>query len=1018
MAEDIDIYSIIEEKGINFLLNDENKHILFSDGGLNYMLMTDKFEIFNHEIGGEWLLSEYGEIWLTYHEDWIPSEQGQKWLSTVNGKKWIHSTEQGKSWIKNNINYLIETDIGNEWLESEDGQKYIDETKISNSIFIKKWLDKKNEIPDHEKKIKLIQDNKRYLLSEECREWIKNNEYGIKWYQSESAKKIYFELMDSLIHEYIKSMNNISVIEILNSEYGHQWLNSNNGQKWINTIDGQKWIKTHGKIWWIYNTNDGQRWLHTYSGTVWYIDNDNNGKEWINSEEGYLWLSCKNNLQWLENDSGRNWLNSIFGYKWVSTEYGLKWLAYENKYKWITTHSGNKWFMENKLKVLMSEYCYEFFMTEYGQNYLEQYGLTFILTKEGIEWLDSDYGYQVVSSFVGSKWIENHSQKIFNHNLGIKWLNSQNGNKWLSSPYCIKGLHYNIIWINQKEGSKWLNTYEGRKWLDGENGNTWLSLPEGINWLNSNNNYLRFLEFDEGKKWLGTCNAKIWLRTNIGIQWFNEPNGGYIWLITSYGRIWLNSVNGHRYLGTNNGYQWLMTEDGNIWLLSDHGTYWRTRTEWGFIWSTSEYGIRFYQEHQELTEIQRNNQFNYNDVKTYNIPFETAKNMLCVIIDIFRNIQLDKYIKNKLNFVGTDAVDSGGVSREAYNNILQTYFTNHTFDFFKISHLIEKYEQNIDFENASINVVSLSNNYYESPQPIKNFGYFLGYICHLCQDGFGFRAGLGLDKYMISLISEQNNSILDNLNNKVKNFYQKSIININYNDISLTNYPIIGNIVYLITSGGEHTDNFENKVKNCIDNIYGSIKNDSHKIIFEKILLENICIICCESSNRLDEINKLITDIDENSKLISFRELIETLAAIYEYQFKIYHLLFLQEFKTYLSINKITQWKTYIINDAYDTSQKLYAALQRIILDGNGKDKLMKVIKRMEYDDIRKLLYFWTSSSYILNKQYSVIFLNDNNKLPISHTCSYQMEIPNNSVEELHKKINIVLDHNSSFGFG
>jgi HECT-domain (ubiquitin-transferase) len=1005
-----DIYTEVEEQGISFLLKNENKDLLFSDDGLSYMLITDNFEILNYELGYKWLLSEYGEQWLLMHEDWISTKEGNMWLNTNYGEKWIYTTEQGKLWIQNNIVYHLNTEFADKWFDSENGKIYINNALASNNNIIKDWINKKNKLPDHEQKIKLIKENKKYLLTKEYQEWIKNNEYGQKWHQTEEAIEIHLELLDSLTYEYNKPFEEIAVIEILDSNIGHRWLISDKGKSWLNGIDGLQWVKTYGRRWWVNNKKEGEQWRHTFPGIVWYIEFDPGGFEWINSKEGLIWLSHKENVIWLDTCQGQKWVNSEKCYQWISTDFGMEWLAYENRYQWIITYYGNKWFVENKLKIFMSKYCNEFFSTEYGHEYLDQHGLSFFLTKEGMIWFNSDFGYQFITFDIGSEWIEIHSPKLFNHQFCLEWLNSKNGNKWLSSKYCIKGLHYHVGWLKSKNGSKWLNTQFGINWLDGENGNIWLTLPEGVEWLNSYNNYKLFLSSNEGKKWLSTSSAINWLRTKTAKKWFNSSEGGYIWLDTQYGKTWLNSINGHRYLGSLNGYQWLLTENGAVWLLSNYGEYWRLRTEWGFNWSNTDHGIQFYQSHQELTPTQRTSLFN-NKSRTYSIPFESTQNMIKMILDIFHNIPLYKYHEIKFKFVGTNAVDTGGVAREAYSDIIQTYFTTHTFEIFRNTHLLEKYNLSLDFDQTSMTMVSLSHEYYETPEPLVKFGNLCGYICQLCQDGFGFRAGIGFDKYMISLLTDQNNSILDNLNPKIKLFCQDTTL-INYEDINLDNYPIISTIVYLITFGGEHTGDFENKINNCLDKI---MPNDKHKDIFEKILLESICIICCEKSQKLNKIN--IPNNPEITK-IPFKNIIETLIKIYEFYYQNYHYLFIKEFKKFLSVNKITQWKSYLINDEYSTVQQLYGALQRVILEGEAKKKLMKVIKKMDYDNIRKLLYFWTASSYILKKPYSVIFMKEKDKLPIAHTCSYQMEIPNNDSDVLFKKIEIVLNHNCSFGFG
>jgi hypothetical protein len=447
-------------------------------------------------------------------------------------------------------------------------------------------------------------------------------------------------------------------------------------------------------------------------------------------------------------------------------------------------------------------------------------------------------------------------------------------------------------------------------------------------------------------------------------------------------------------------------------LLTDDGIEWRFQTEWGQIWSQTETGIQFnlqHPRHNQRHEIYFRNVFNIN--------FESAQNMTDSIMAILnKNKDITKYKNYDFRFVGSHAVDAGGVSREAYANIFKHYFSSNTFELFRIDHLIQKYNiesTELDFAHTSMSNITLNHNYYQFdkniiPKNINNFGYLIGYICELCKNGFIFRAGLSFDKYFTCLVDKKsNNNFISNYNHKIKSFCEKNM-QINYEDINIYNYPVISEIISQLTFCGNYIDNFEKR----LDDIITSINiNCESKLLLRKIILEYICDIYFEPKDNLHNINLNI------STSIIFNDIITFLTQVYQKIYNINHDDFIKDLSIYVSINNIAGWKEYLMNDEYDTKIKLISAIENNIMESFAKQKIIRAIKCLEYDEIRKLLHFWTSSKYMLNKTYHVKFMTDNANLPISHTCSYELEIPNIDNAELVKRIKINLEYSTQFGF-
>lgn len=88
-----------------------------------------------------------------------------------------------------------------------------------------------------------------------------------------------------------------------------------------------------------------------------------------------------------------------------------------------------------------------------------------------------------------------------------------------------------------------------------------------------------------------------------------------------------------------------------------------------------------------------------------------------------------------------------------------------------------------------------------------------------------------------------------------------------------------------------------------------------------------------------------------------------------------------------------------------------------IITETPAKFKLNLAMQLLNYQEIRMLLHFWTSSKFLLRATYFVNFMCDKTLLPMSHTCSFTLDIPDVPTDILVKRIRQVIQHSCTFGF-
>ena len=326
-------------------------------------------------------------------------------------------------------------------------------------------------------------------------------------------------------------------------------------------------------------------------------------------------------------------------------------------------------------------------------------------------------------------------------------------------------------------------------------------------------------------------------------------------------------------------------------------------------------------------------------------------------------------------------------------------------------------------DSFNIKISILNQKYYQcinqnDPNPCKinplvGFGYFVAYICHAnALNQIAFSPGLSLDKHMLSELKmdERKVSFYDNFCDAAKTFYSNPDEKwVSYKDITFTRYPIIRNIIYLLTTGCNLEIASENDPKKNYENVKKRLDEWTKDSPGITNVIMNIMQELCGYEHSKMEI--------KNNGRIQFDELIKLLITIYEKLLDEYHNQFIIEYIEYMRENNgKPEWTDYLISDGFTTKEQLIEKLDKIVTPSEAKNELMSILLDFTYDQIRKLLFMWTSSKNIIkppeNIQYNVRF---GNKF-FAYTCFFILEIPNKDKDASKREMLGILD-NFDYGF-
>lgn len=541
-----------------------------------------------------------------------------------------------------------------------------------------------------------------------------------------------------------------------------------------------------------------------------------------------------------------------------------------------------------------------------------------------------------------------------------------------------------------------------------------LHSQEGRDWLETDEGY-EFLEDTLGIDWLDEENGKLWLRTYSASNWLNNPNHGHLWLETDEGEYWLRS---------HYGYLWLWTDESgetsdildlsNFKYNEEYMEYREYRNDnhgmdGDYFGPTQEearemFFIAFDQFHSD-DNYSYDNSSDDGMRTTIDIDQKSPKQILDMIRMVFFGSSLNEYSDNNIIFETNEAVDQGGVSRQVYSDLLYHYFESSDITLVDRELLPELH--NI----PDIKTHFPNQNYFNCQSgncnPINGFGTIVGYVLHLVQKrrlqiGFGFE----LENYMMSvlLMKSSNNGFIDNYCPEIKQILTNNTTPIDCNDINYENFPILSKISQLLTI---YCQKSESEIYNEIDDLISGL-DSSDKLQAEplwknhlKLLFKNEIINQCPNYTEIPS---------ELSCSIPFNTLINAIIKMFELVSSRVYGKFISEIFEYKEFNRIygNDFLAPLFIDEYQTKETLIEAII-LKIKGAMKDKLISVLSNLEYEEIRKLLKFWTGSVALLNEEYKVEELTNPTFLPTASTCGYLLYIPNNNNEELTQKIKIAI---------
>lgn len=571
-----------------------------------------------------------------------------------------------------------------------------------------------------------------------------------------------------------------------------------------------------------------------------------------------------------------------------------------------------------------------------------------------------------------------------------------------------------------------------------------LHTPEGRVWLKTIDG-LNFLNTDEGYSWLSTDEGNMWLRTPFATSWLLYQ-GRDIWLQNS--SEWLFSLNGYLWLHTldefeisllrnidnfSNYYHNHLYQYHNTFMTDDHTfeeniidiSRERARDIYfidddNFIIEDLIFDELFDLMYPDSQNVHHSNitwddgEMDDDNIKNINIDNISQNDILNNILLQFKDVSLDNYISIKLNFMTGKTIDQGGVSRQIYENLLSHYFVTENITLINpklLSRMVPELEER-NFGTIKIPDISthIPTKYYFNCEKnkcdiIKGLGYIIGYILHLINNGeIDFVFNFILEKYAKSLIeSSPNISFWDNYcDNTIRELLEYHI-SIPCNIINYGTFPILSIITHMLTYYcGLDKEKIVSYIQKSVENI-----DIEHKDILIKILMKEIFDQCPNYESEIDEID-MTCGVQLNTILIFIVEIYQNLT-------KNIMRNIVDEIDQYIFANKINKSKYLIplFGDNMIDKESLLRTMNKYIV-GSGKDKLLSVISEFTYNEIRRLLYFWSGTSYLIMKpeKYKVEFL-ENHKYPTASTCSFSLYIPNNDDTTLINKLKISINETS-----
>jgi hypothetical protein len=528
-----------------------------------------------------------------------------------------------------------------------------------------------------------------------------------------------------------------------------------------------------------------------------------------------------------------------------------------------------------------------------------------------------------------------------------------------------------------------LNSIDGRLWLDTEDGYNYLDSDDGKTWINSN----------EGKLWLRTINASSWLNSKYnGRKWLESQFSdnwlssydGYLWLHTSYSDIAKSKIESLWQYYNNDNY------DRYIQNIIRNSIDMERDIENIYFINIDQFNI------SELNQFEQTNDKNDIYISIDNLTMEQILNELEKIF-----LESDNIINYNIFFKINDAIDLGGVSRQVYTDLLYNFFEKK-----EIKLIRNDFIPNLNY--IPILKSNFPNLKYFNCQNgectmINNLGTIIGYVLYLAKTrkldiGFGFE----LEKYTKSLFysNKSNINFLDNYCDEIKIELLESNILINNNDIHYENFPILALISHLITIYCNiNINNVGDQIDEIIDD-FNMIDKNSKKLLKET--LKNEIINQCPNYEN---------NIKEQNYKIPLKVFINFISKFYEKITQKIYSKFIYEIYNFMEYNTINNYENFFINlfmDQYKTKESL---INEFInkTHGNAKNKLLDILPNLSYEEIRKLLKFWSGSIAFVNVGYKIEFLSDLSYLPTASTCGYMLYIPDNNNDELIKKIRIAI---------
>lgn len=549
-----------------------------------------------------------------------------------------------------------------------------------------------------------------------------------------------------------------------------------------------------------------------------------------------------------------------------------------------------------------------------------------------------------------------------------------------------------------------LHSVEGREWL---------ATSDGWNWLMGST----------GKDWLETVEGRLWLRTRPASDWLYNKDYGRNWIFTDGGIEWLRTYYGYVWLNTRVGDLLLYKlDDSFLHELQNNEEYsdsYLHESDAEIIFYIEDDSFELDDDSFELDDDMYGDMTERSHIKI-NIDGKSQDEILNTLLTVFIGEELKNYIDHNIEFKTGITIDLGGVQRQVYTDLFYHYFRTQDITLFN-----NEFIQIEEITNVPKIKISIPSPNYFKCDNIRGLGNIAGYISHLVfNDRINLGIGLEFDNYILSMLLEKKtqNKFINNYCEEFAGIIEKTRKIIHYNNIHYGSFPIINNIIHMLSI---YCNKSESQVYDELNLLCSRIHIPEPYKTNMTIVLKNAIINECslddededESTSHRIGYKTSIQTIDGG---IPFNRLIQFLLKLFELVIGQVYDVFLSGLKNYMIENNIStdnrlRFISPLFMDKYQTKEELITNLITK-LSGNGRNKLIEILPLLTYQEIRDLLKFWSGNSKLLDNPYNVIFVSTSSKYPTSSTCGFLLKIPHIPNDELFENIKVAIKE-TTFGF-